>query len=109
MALVTLMLLLTLYAITTRSEDFIVAEQFVAEDARVSQAIGRVSHVGFRFWSGFESVGGSGGTAQYSFDAATDKGIIVVQVRLHRVGGAWRVQSADFRDRNGVQVVIPIG
>jgi hypothetical protein len=108
MAIVLPLLLVTLYAGTKNSEDYETAERFVAQDPRVATAIGKVQQVGFKFWSGFESVGGNGGHASYSFSATTDKGEFIVEIRLRRVTGSWRVETADIRAPDGTQTRIAV-
>ncbi|MEF9388220.1 hypothetical protein V4890_21730 [Ralstonia solanacearum species complex bacterium KE056] len=95
------LLLLALYLITVNGEDYETAKKFVAQDAHIAATTGKVRRVGFKFWSGFESVGGNGGHASYSFNAASDKGEFLVEVRLGHVAGAWRVEAADIRGQDG--------
>ncbi len=95
------LLLLALYLVTVNGEDYETAKRFVAQDARVAVTIGKVRRVDLKFWRGFESVGGNGGHASYSFDATSDKGEFLVEVRLGNIAGAWRVEAADIRGQDG--------
>jgi hypothetical protein len=95
--------LLTLYVVTTNSDDFETAQQFVTHDARVAAAIGDVRKVTFRFWSGFESVSGNGGQAFYSFDVLSNHGDFVVEVQLRNIYGSWHVMATNIDDSNGLR------
>lgn len=102
MTIITSLLLLTIYVITKNSEDYTTAERFVEQDIRIAAAIGKPQQVSFMFWSGFESSGGIGGHAEYTFNATTDNGVFVVKVSLRNTAGAWRVNSVDIRGRRGI-------
>lgn len=106
MAIFVPLLLLALYTVTKNRDDYETAERFVAHDPQVALAIGKVQQVGFKFWSGFESVGGNGGHANYSFSATTAKSEFAVEVRLRCVAGAWRVETADIRALDKTQTRI---
>jgi hypothetical protein len=103
-----LLLLATLYFVAIFSEDYETAEQFVAHDSRVSASIGKVQRVNFKFWDGFDSVGGNGGSASYSFNAITDKGEFVIEVHLRCSAGIWRVEAADIRAHDGALTHIAV-
>jgi hypothetical protein len=108
MAIFLLLLFLLLYVVTKNSEDYEVAEQYVVRDLRVAAVIGNVQQVSFKFWSGFESVGGTGGHANYSFNATTDKGEFVVEVWLLCAEGTWRVEAANIRRHDGTETRIAV-
>lgn len=103
MVISTFLLLMALYVVTINSEDYETAKKFVAQDTRVASVIGKVKRVGFKVWDGFESVGGNGGYAKYSFSVTSDKGEFVIEVRLNCVGDVWNIKAADIRTRDGTQ------
>jgi hypothetical protein len=94
------------YKIATISDEYRVAKEFIALDSKIASSIGKVQHVEFRFWDGFDSVSGSDGHANYTFDATTSQGKFTVDVHLRFERGAWNVASVEVRGPTGEQVHI---
>lgn len=99
------LLLLTLYFVAKNTDAYEEAERFVAQDARVAASIGNVKKIDFRFWEGFEFTGSN---ANFSIEATSDKGTFIVDVRVRSVAGAWRVEAADIRARDGTLIRIAV-
>lgn len=102
------LLLVALYAVTKTSQDYETAESFVAHDSRIAAVTGKVKQVSFMLWRGFESVGGNGGHASYSFSATADNGQFVIDVHLRCVAENWRVTTVDIRTRDGAETRITV-
>lgn len=81
------------------------AALFVSRDARVAALTGTVDRADFRFWHGFTYVGDRAG---FSFTAMSGKRAFIVDVRLHRWPGAWRVRDADIRGPDGSETHISL-
>jgi hypothetical protein len=94
-------LLFIQHFIVVRSDDYLTAETFVANDKRLSEVIGPIQKADFKFWDEFTSVGGVGGSASYSFDVVTGKGKFVAVVELRNDGKVWHVVAAHGHDANG--------
>ena len=95
--------LLALYLGARHTDAYGRAVRFVSRDARVTSLIGAVDKVGFRFWHGFTYTGDQ---AAFSFDATSRKGAFIIDVRLRHRPGAWRVEDADIRTRDGSETYI---
>jgi len=98
LAVFLLMLLLVLYIVAKNTDAYDEAARFVSEDARIVASIGTVQKTSLKFWDGFEFTGNN---ANFSIEATSEKGTFVVDVHVRRVGGAWRVDTAEIRGRDG--------
>ena len=93
--------------VVKNSDDYEVAVNFVTQDARVAATIGEIRKIRFNFF-GFETVGGPGGHANYSFYVATTSGEFVINVKLRFTAGWWRVKEVDIVSENGKQTQIVV-
>ncbi len=103
-----LSLLLTLLHVTARHTDaYQAAERFISSDARISESIGTVQAINFKFWDGFHFTSSSnGGDANFTFEVVTNRGLSIVEVKLLSSSGVWRVVIADVRSSNGATLRI---
>lgn len=97
----TCLLLGGLYVVTVNGDDYDSARHFIRNDARLASAIGKVADVTFEFWRGFNSVGGEGGRANYSFQARTTRGMVGLRVTLRCWNGTWRVTTVEASPDGG--------
>jgi hypothetical protein len=106
LAIVLPLLLLTLYFVTKSTEAYEEAERFVSADARVVDAIGRISRVEFKFWEGFEFTGSE---ANFSYEVMSEKGAFTIEVHLRKTSGKWHTETASIRAQNGMEKRIVAG
>ena len=84
--------LLVLYFVTKKTDAYIEASRYIANDRQIAETIGDVNKTDFKFLNGFEF---NGNDANFSIEATSNKGVFVFEVRLRRVTGEWIVVSAE--------------
>lgn len=101
-------LLIAQYFLVIQSNEYQEAENFVSSDQRLSGVIGAVKKFDFKFWADFKSVAGIGGSASYSFNVTTERGMFVATVELRNSSEGWHVVKAYGQDPNGATFRVDI-